>query len=374
VETVLSLRAGGAIAGSLQPPYVDDSQLIRIYGLEDNDEWVEGVIDKGGRFLFSKLIPQAYVVECVRRSSDDPGEGVTMRRTVLVNDGETATVEFDKELESIVAYGAVLGLDNEADYELEIRRANEGGGWLLAHKLQLDGLFSARLPSSGEYLFSVIADSGSFSVFRVRIGDEGASALSLRLPSGSVVGRLTSLDGKSVANVPVTLTRDIDQSESGPTSIRGRYRHTRADETGTFRFAWLEPGSYTLRAPDGNFTDLQDDSIPLGMARISGVIIEDQKEEKVTLVLGPEGDVVGRVVDSAGIPLPDAHIVVRNAANQELWALTGPVSDENGVFKIRSLAPGAYTVYANWNGKKSSTQTMNVEAEQTSGLVLKVAR
>ena len=84
------------------------------------------------------------------------------------------------------------------------------------------------------------------------------------------------------------------------------------------------------------------------------------------LAQSPTGNIVGRVQDQSAASIPDAKIVVRNVATQELRQVS---SDENGDYTVANLAPGQYGITVEKEGfRRLDERGVTLEVDQTARL------
>ena len=199
--------------------------------------------------------------------------------------------------------------------------------------------------------------------------------------SGRVVNRTT---GDVVRNVSVKLL-DASSPPDGQTSLwdemtgnigsgtiaSSKYSaDTRYD--GTFCFATLKPGTYTLFASKSGC--LSSNYIE------DGPIVElpSRQETPPPLSVGiaPLSGISGSVVDSAGNPLINVNVVAVKRSEVQgrivFMPVQGTQSNEIGEFRIGKLVPGTYYVYAqplpSWaTGSKASLVRTYYPASLTLG-------
>jgi Carboxypeptidase regulatory-like domain len=104
------------------------------------------------------------------------------------------------------------------------------------------------------------------------------------------------------------------------------------DRDGKFTISNLPPGRYTATASRTAFVPPPNINLTLSAG---------EKKDDVKLKLTPTGAIVGRVLDSAGEPVPHAGVHVEGSHSNENVS-----TDEQGRFRIGGLQPGKYRVRA----------------------------
>jgi protocatechuate 3,4-dioxygenase beta subunit len=169
------------------------------------------------------------------------------------------------------------------------------------------------------------------------IQDDGAPAL-LR---GRIVDRVS---GAPIPRALVTLTQG---NSPGAQVLSGA--------GGEFEFQRLVPGAYDLSVTAG---ELRATHVPYGAASGRAPLYGPDELKPIqlrpgevrtglTIALLPALAISGRVIDDAGLPLTDVSVRVTDvAAGQHYQSARGRSTDDLGVFRIFSLAPGSYRVCA----------------------------
>lgn len=148
--------------------------------------------------------------------------------------------------------------------------------------------------------------------------------------------------------------------------FRERMRGAYSAADGTFAISLLEPGSYTLRAPDGNQPVEPPRRCPHGRVVVADLVLDAGAARHLELRLPPEGRIAGVVVDALGTPRAQARIGAIDERGSELSAFGWEaVSDSSGAFELDSIAPGTYALFVRSNDARSTHSPLEVEAGRT---------
>jgi hypothetical protein len=171
--------------------------------------------------------------------------------------------------------------------------------------------------------------------------------------------------GRPLEYVPVTLLRAPEDPAQPSKDFFDRYGRTKTDEKGRFEFEFLQPGSYSLRAPDGYRRDSPPPRVPFGGVVIGELRVADGPCTPLELRLVAEGKISGQVLDSQGVPVPEAGIQVFDASDLKRCAYYELMTDVRGWFEIDSIAPGTYTVGAAKKDRRGRSKPVEVVAGKT---------
>jgi len=183
----------------------------------------------------------------------------------------------------------------------------------------------------------------------VRSGEErtGVDFVTQYVTTARIEGTVTGLDGSPVAaGTQVSLVAsDPNISSFGLDSLRT----TRADATGTFRFAGIAPGSYALVARAAN---------PSSWAR-ADIDVQGDDLHGVTLTMQESLTIAG-AVKWEGTGQPPAFSAVRVSLQPQLSpgavtisSATFATADASGHFSISGVTPGRYRLSATVAGMRS---------------------
>lgn len=144
-----------------------------------------------------------------------------------------------------------------------------------------------------------------------------------------LTGKVTTSDDHPVRRAHVVA--------SGPTTIA-----TDADPDGVFHLDGLTKGTYAIVATKAGFIETAPSVV--NVANSVGQL-------DINVVMTPAGAITGRVLDSAGSPLVDAPVALRQG-NVALSLLN---TDDRGMFRFHTLRAGAYEVVWSTNLKQTVT-------------------
>jgi protocatechuate 3,4-dioxygenase beta subunit len=152
----------------------------------------------------------------------------------------------------------------------------------------------------------------------------------------SITGQVVTETGQPVTNATVLLSSLNSAAPARPVP---------AAADGTFVFAGLQPGIYTLNATAPSYVApaLDPKSTAAEFHHVGDSV-------KITLVKG--GVITGTVTDASGEPVVAVRVralLIRDATGQPSNGTGVPVerlTDDRGVYRLYGLAPGAYVVSA----------------------------
>jgi hypothetical protein len=233
-----------------------------------------------------------------------------------------------------------------------------------------DGRFEIAVSGAGEYTFSISASYGSYVHFERAVPDQDAFEVELAVPGGALSGRVVSLDGRPLGHVPITAVRSGYTRE---TFYRDCYRRMYTEGDGTFRFALLGPGTYTIRAPDGFQDDSPPPRVPHGRVVLTDLMVDVAEVAGIELRLPEESRISGVVVDARGTPVTDAWVGVLDHRGLLLagegWETR---ADATGHFQIENVAPGTYSVRARSGESEAKSAPFAVEAGKTANTQVEI--
>lgn len=196
-----------------------------------------------------------------------------------------------------------------------------------------------QLALAPSHLFSFWNDALSFQPpISVTVHENRTTFFNFRIPpTGSVMGRVVSVDNRPVTNATVTLTKDDYRQATVSTDPEGR-----------FRFDALPEGKYNLLAVASDFEPKE-----------QTITVKADETVNIVVTLKPQelGVVRGRVIGSDGQVPKDGRIWVERVLSptmrQPIKVLLWQPSDGKFVGK---LPPGTYLLVAQSGGRRASKQ------------------
>jgi RNA polymerase sigma factor (sigma-70 family) len=252
-----------------------------------------------------------------------------------------------------------------------------------------DGSFTLDAPrqlrfSMGRIRFQVRASHPSAGVGRTPLfdlpatGEAWPEANVTLLPGSSLEGKITGADGSPIEGARILLARAVDEKTGADLSAAlaaGRAVYSRRD--GSYRMQGLEPGA----------SEIEISALGWEARRIAGFEVE-AGSMKADFVLGAGEALQGKVVDSAGDPLPGVEVVAfrergelddragdggeftkrmeRLRAQGEATARTGT----DGRYRLEHLGAGSYRLVARADGYEAAEASRLKPGQEAPPLVL----
>ncbi|MHC4493621.1 MAG: carboxypeptidase-like regulatory domain-containing protein, partial [Planctomycetota bacterium] len=183
-------------------------------------------------------------------------------------------------------------------------------------------------------------DSGRSKEKQVKAGAEVKQLDVTMLPAARLAGRVVTRDGSAVASARVTVARDpgTDADAGAEWRALGEGEVAFSDPQGHFTVPAVPTGNLLLRVEaDGFATSTQ---------RLQGVK-PGADISSARLELAPAFVIAGRIVDPKGQPFARGWIRARHTASPDgepITQLLGARLEEGGLFTLRNLPAGTYTV------------------------------
>jgi Carboxypeptidase regulatory-like domain len=167
-------------------------------------------------------------------------------------------------------------------------------------------------------------------------------------PSGVVRGRVTSTDGRPVANAQVVLMGTVRENSAA----------TMSDRDGRFELRDVAAGAFRITANKVGYARVESGRLmtPAGLNLFdSGLAVDlaaGEIRERVELTLARWGALTGHISDELGDPIQGASVQVLQvryeSGRRRLAPAAGAarVTDDLGQYRIHGLAPGQYIVSA----------------------------
>lgn len=373
-DVVLRLRNGALVTGEV---YGRDAKPVagaQIMAQEPSTMNIEMKrSDAAGRFRFEHLTPGGWTITAMLEGAEVDADGSAAEASAsFMENMRIAMVTLEEGEEEHVVLGAppkdpvrVRGTVRHGDRPVGeglVTFVGEGSKGLEAFKmasLGADGRYEAELGAPGRYLVTVqvTAGGGTFQQNNVEYSEVVPEAeehvLDFELPLGAVRGTVRVPRDASAAGTRVTLAAE-GGIESG-TLMGGQYAEAVTDEEGRYSFDYLRPGTYAVAAGGALFGGAFGGKSQAGRLVRSGLSVEEGRAlEGVDFTLEEPGDIGGRVVDSAGAPIKDVALFVRDSSGRLLDRFSMITSGADGTFTYTGVAPGEYVVSARGKGMASA--------------------
>ncbi len=367
----LRLSQGGRVRGTIDPSLGEVANrqldLLSFKGLEG---WQSTKSDAAGHYEIEHVMPQDYIIELRTPGYPDRsrvGGGRSIRKRISVREGETTEANFAADAASVLVAGIVRrGGDPVGGLTVGVRRKVGTDDRSRDCETEPSGMFRLLVEGPGEYTLTVTSDS-SFAQFDRVVGPSGEAGIVLDLPMGGVTGLVVSPQGDPLGYVPVTLTRGTLGEEADARTVSRNCRSVKTTPDGSFEFDLLEPGVYTLRAPDGHWGDRPPPRTPYGGAVLTGIAVGDLTNANLRVQLELEGAIAGQAVGQDGLPIDSAFIEVLDENGTSRYARYWDLrTDVTGSFRGESIAPGVYSLRARVKGKVGVLSGVTVVAGRTS--------
>lgn len=374
VALVLVLTDGGRIEGVVDPNIGNvDGRAIGLYSYRAGRGWRESITDESGHFTIEHAIPQAYVIELrppgdgTREATEEPA----LRQEILVHEGGTTHVVFGRKSRQIVLSGILTMAGNPATGLAISCYSKDNENSEVVAISDLDGTFRTILNGPGAYTLTVEENYGSVAHFDIAVADSNAVDVALELPSSALSGQVVDEKMHPLANVPITIVRD-GATVADEAFYRDLFRRHWSSSDGSFMFALLSSGSYTIRAPDGDPEESPRPNSAWGRVVVPNVTTTPGEIGSICLRLPPGSQVTGVVVGSDGLPIANAVVYVFGRDGVSLSAEWAARTDPTGGFWIGNVSPGSYTVRVTTPERKVVSAPFVVDAARVAYVVIKV--
>lgn len=339
------------------------------------DEWLgpKTTSDPDGNFEFDGLAPGAWLVSFDYQqpsgSDDDWVEAYRARRDqrVILREGETTHVVLGGPRPDHVMFrGRVLEGGEPAPNMIAYAWQDPLGINHLAGIARSDaqGRFELSIPGSMDYRFTLGLDQLSQARFELEVGDSDQEHTFV-MPTGGLRGRAIDGEGKSMSGISLML---VEASRQSGTLELGSLRRATTDGDGAFEFTALQPGTYVLRS--GGF-GVSAGSSGIAVEVLEGLVVErDTFTDGIELVVRPPGSVQGKVLSSAGQPLPGIALRVESKGGRDVFAWSPPRTDFAGGFVLNGIAPGTWSIVAVHHDGREVRAEVEVLAHGVSPLTL----
>jgi len=387
---VLRLRKGATVTGEVYGP---DGKPVSVRVMAQAPGGLEMSMaqsDGEGRFRLEGLDPGAWTITALLQGGaiDPEGEADDMTAGFLENlrftmvqleEGEEEHVVLGAPPKDPVVVRGRVRHDQEPVTNGIVSFFAQGSKGMEAMKvanLDSSGRYEARLDEPGKYFVSVQVTGGSSSFqqhtieFRATIPEVEEHTLDLALPLGGVRGTVRDAQRQPLGNARVSLVTE-GGVELG-SMLGGQYSEAVTDASGAYEFLYLRPGEYAVAAGGALFGGAFGNESASGRTIRAGLSVEEGRTlEGVDFQLETPGSIAGKVLDTAGQPVKDASLFVRDASGRLLDRFSMTTSAADGTFEYKGLAPGEYVVSARAKSLASLESTpVRVEAGGKAGVEL----
>lgn len=379
----------GSVSGT-----VTDADNVKLAGVDvsvypkDGGNIYSGITDESGNFSvigiaegrYTLMFPStgAYTTQWWKNASDwntavyfdvTPGTPLTGMNAVLTLGGK---------ISGTITNASGVGIP---DIAIQLDPKIYGEGQSAYANTDIDGHYSIRGITHGEYLLSA---GGAYNSDYVKqwwdSADSQSSAASLIVSSatdrtdtdftlqigGSISGTVTGSDGKAVANAQISAHR------SGENAGSPAYAST--DSDGKYIVRGLASGSYAVQVQSPQDSDLMSQWWGGQSSQATATLIAvtagvSATEKDVSLQLG--ASISGTIRTKNGLPVSNISVNVLVAGgngNSVGWAW----SDSSGLYTVRGLPAGSYTLQYQTQGTDYLPQWWEGKATQTEATTIVV--
>ncbi len=133
-------------------------------------------------------------------------------------------------------------------------------------------------------------------------------------------------------------------------------------------------GSFTIpRLPEGTYTLAAEARNRLPTIRQGVEVREGRETRELHLVVRPGETLAGRVVDDEGLPIVGAIVLSERPTNCMCVQIPADLTDDEGRFRLRGLAPGSQALTVNKAGFMTVKTEVDVPASETVVISLQAA-
>jgi hypothetical protein len=381
-EIVLHLRAGARVVGSIDPSMGALAEReIHLYSFRGSIGWRETKSDELGRFAFEHVIPQDYVIELKtdappRRLGGDPADAERddgaatvanrgVRKRISAQEATTTEVVLGAPARTIVMNGRVA-CRGEPVSGITVDATPLGGSEDRGEDATsaADGTFRLELQGPGRYWVTARQDRFDYYVEQ-EVPDVPSLDVEIDLPGGRITGTLVDLEGRRLQKkIRLTVQAEGRATPDDPFFFGNGCQRIVSNEDGTFEFAFLPAGRYTVRAPDGHQFELPPRFEGYGRVLERGIQVGQSAVAGLTLRVPPESRIVGTIRDEFGSAVGGAALYLEDDEGRIASTYWETESDSRGSFEVRHVGPGRWRVVARWSGRRADSPLIDVELGQ----------
>ena len=379
----------GAISGRVLDAEGQPVEGINVYAEAGTlSQRTGGVTDDRGQFRIGGLSPGKYRVRTVPQALPLPPEIRTDgtvevyyaatyhpgavdekggTRVIVGPASDVTGVDIRMVRTPIVRLaGKVSGIPEGAkNVFVQMMQAN-GGQSSSGGQVKADGSFEIWRPNPGKYnLRAMYNSSGEMMAsggIEVEVGESDIDNVELRLLASEDIRAQVNFDDEGAKQAPQAVVPPSAQSTPGgaqgssqapPPRPRGRItlrelngmaqmKMADVTEDAAFTISKVTPGKYMVMVTGyGAYVK----SVRLGETTVDGPVLnlnQGSGGAAVTVTLSSAyGEISGTVQDDKGVPAAGAHVVVRDARNNQP-IMRSVESGADGTYSMKSVAPGMY--------------------------------
>ena len=379
-DVTLQLRLGGKLTGEVLTPEGEPwaGRMVIAQRMPDFGAQRMMQSDDSGRFEAEHLEPGDWQVVATPNfmqgeGGDGTGEDGGMSElfenmlmdVAKIIDGEVTHVLLGAPPSDPVKVRGVVTHDGEPVAGAMVSFVPEGGDGLSSMRILVtdaQGRYEEDLDHPGPYLVTaqVVASMGEqHSVeYLEEIADEEEVRLDIELPLGRISGRIVDEEGEPVPGARVTL--HTEHGMAFGSFLGGQYAEITAGDDGKYDLEYLKPGTYSVGVGGTPMGGILGGESKGGRVVEGGLSIsEGEHLDDVDFVLASPGELVGKVTDENGQPVPQATVFVRDSNGRLVERISFVVTDSSGKFSYKGLAEGEYSVVAK-EGERVSADSASV--------------
>ena len=304
-----------------------------------------GDLQADGSFAIRGLAAGSYSVRLMASPQGGSQQPRIASRTVGIAAGEETRIEIRLAPGPMVSGHVTRGGAAVAGTTVMLMSADGPGGAPPTDTAD-DGAFQFKDVQPGDYQVR-----SANAVAKIKVLDANVN-VDLVIPTGSVAGRVTDaqtgepIDGATVLLYVPAATAATSLVPSPMDQVFGR---SQSHADGAFAMEDVDPGTYSLRVSAQGFATTRRD----GVAVAAG-----GSPNAVSVALDEGGTVAGRVVDTAGRPVPGARVMTQNLSLGIADFRPPALSGEDGSFTVHSLGAGTYAFIAMADDRPGTTTTV----------------
>jgi len=240
---------------------------------------------------------------------------------------------------------------NSRTGEFELHNVIPGSYWLSAASqnqfnapISPDQLADVR---TGADVFNAVFSSSTSTQIAVEINSEDVNGVVLTLTKGATVPVRISIEGADLTSIKGWEDIRLSLVPVLPVMSYRRSSHPSAD--GMERFDNVSPGQYTVDVESPPSANLYVKEVQYGRsdALTTPVEIGDQAPSAITVLMSPNGgQVEGRLTDAQSQPVSGVDVVLIPDDRDRSRLFKTAVTDRDGHFIFRAIAPGGYKVFS----------------------------